>query len=155
LAVTYYNLALLQENSLNDLSSAEDNYNKAIEIGERIRKTDNPKSEYLNLLAKAYIAIAVIQKNREDYDAAKRNVEEAIKIEDSIKYENIQYLVNWLVSKRNYADILVATGNPDAARVIINEIKPIAEEWVEKIPNYDYLKRVYGAIKVTESKLDF
>ena len=71
LAVTYYNLARLQQNSLNDLSSAEDNYNKAIEIGERIRKTDNPKAEYLYQLAMAYTAIAVIQKNREDYDAAK------------------------------------------------------------------------------------
>ena len=52
------------------------------------------------------------------------------------------------------AVILVATGNPDAARVIINDIKPIAEKWVEKIPNYDYLKMVYGAIKVTESMLN-
>ena len=154
LARTYYNLAILQDDSLNDLDSAEENYNKAIEIGERIRKTDNPKSEYLFLLAKAYGNLAVMQKNRKDYEAAKVNVEEAIKIKDSIKYENIEYLVSWLLSKRNYADSLVATGNPDAARVIINEIKPIAEEWVEKIPNYGDLKRVYGWIKDTESKLD-
>ena len=154
LTSTYYNLARLQQNSLNDLSSAEDNYNKAIEIGERIRKTDNPKAEYLNLLAKAYGNLANIQKNREDYDVAKGNYEEAIKIRDSIKYENIAYLVGWLLSKRNYADILVATGNPDAARVIINDIKPIAEEWVEKIPNYGFLKKVYGGIKDTELKLN-
>ena len=59
-----------------------------------------------------------------------------------------------MLSKRNYADILIATGNPDAARVIINEIKPIAEEWVEKIPNYGFLKKVYGWIKDTESMLN-
>jgi hypothetical protein len=59
------------------------------------------------------------------------------------------------LSKRNYADILIATGNPDAARVIINDIKPIAEESLEDFPNYGYLQRVYGAIKDTESKLDF
>ena len=154
LARTYYNLALLQKDSLNDSASAEENYNKAIEIGERIRKTDNPKSEYLNQLAKAYINLAVIQNNRKDYDAAKRNLEEAIKIKDSITNDNIEYLVDWLLSKCNYADILIATGNPDAARGIINEIKPIVEEWVEKIPNYDYLKMVYGAIKDTESDLN-
>ncbi|MBR6178708.1 MAG: tetratricopeptide repeat protein [Bacteroidales bacterium] len=154
LASTYFNLALLQQNSLNDSASAEDNYNKAIEIGKRIRKTDNPKAKYLNQLAKAYGNLAVIQTNRKDYDAAKRNLEEAIKIGDSIKDENIEYLVSWLLSKRNYADILVATGNPDAARVIINEIKPIAEEWVEKIPNYGFLQRVNRLIKDTESKLD-
>ena len=154
MARTYYNLANLQINSLNDLSSAEDNYNKAIEIGERIRKTDNPKAEYLNQLAKAYSNLAVIQKNRKEYEAAKGNVEEAIKIKDSIKYENPEYLVDWMNSKRNLADILIATGNPDAARVIINEIKPIAEEWVEKIPNYGFLQRVNRLIKDTESKLD-
>jgi|GEM_PF-2573858 len=151
----YYNLANLQKNSLNDSASAEENYNKAIGIGERIRKTDSPKSEYLNLLSGAYLNLANMQKNREDYDAAKVNVEEAIKIKDSIKDENIQYLVNWMLSKGHLAEILIATGNPDAARVIINDIKPIAEEWVEKIPNYGDLKRVYGRIKDTESKLDF
>ena len=155
LALTYYNLALLQDDSLNDLSSAEKSYNKAIEIGERIRKTDNLKAEYLNLLAAAYGNLANIQKNRKDYDAAKGNYEEEIKIKDSIKNENPEYLVGWLLSKRNYADILIATGNPDAARGIINEIKPIAEELLEKIPNYGDLKRVYGLIKDTESKLDF
>ncbi len=154
LAGTYCNLAHLQQNSLNDSASAEDNLNKAIEIGERIRKTDNPKAEYLDQLSGAYANLAVMQKNRKDYDAAKRNVEEAIKIRDSIKYENIQYLVSWMISKDNLADILIATGNPNAARGIINDIKPIAEEWVEKNPNYDYLKRVYGWIKDTESKLN-
>ena len=73
---------------------------------------------------------------------------------DSIKYENIQYLVNWMNSKDLLAKILIATGNPDAARVIINEIKPIAEEWVEKIPNYGFLQRVNRLIKYTESKLN-
>ncbi|MBR4272608.1 MAG: toll/interleukin-1 receptor domain-containing protein [Bacteroidales bacterium] len=155
LAATYYNLALLQKNSLNDLDSAEENYNNAIEIGERIRKTDNPKAEYLNLLSGAYLNLAVMQKNREDYEAAKVNVEEAIKIKDSIKYENIEYLVNWLLSKRNYADILIATGNPDDARVIINDIKQIAEDSLEDFPNYGKLKQVYGRIKDTESELDF
>lgn len=154
LAGTYFNLALLQKNSLNDLSSAEDNYNKAIEIGERIRKMYNPKAEYLNQLSGAYGNLAVMQKNRKDYDAAKRNLEEAIKIEDSIKYENIEYLVSWLLSKRNYAGILIATGNPDAARVIINDIKPIAEDSLEDFPNYGKLQQVYGWIKDTESKLD-
>ena len=83
------------------------------------------------------------------------NVEEAIKIKDSIKYENIEYLVNWLLSKRNYADILIATGNPDDARVIINDIKQIAEDSLEDFPNYGKLKQVYGRIKDTESELDF
>ena len=150
----YYNLAYLQQNSLNDLSSAEENYNKAIEIGERIRKTDNPKSEYLYQLACAYGNLANIQKNREDYDAAKRNVEEAIKIKDSIKNVNPEYLVEWMLSKDNLADILIATGNPDAARGIINDIKPIAEKLLEEFPNYDYLQEVYGWIKDTESKLN-
>ncbi len=154
LAVTYYNLANLQINSLNDLSSAEENYNKAIKIGERIRKMDNIEAEYLYQLAMAYGNLANIQKNREDYDAAKGNYEEAIKIKVLIKYEYIEYWVNWMLSKRNYADILIATGNPDAARVIINEIKPIVEEWVEQIPNYGDLKEVYGLIKDTKSKLD-
>ena len=154
MAGTYYNLANLQKNSLKDYAAAETNYNEAKKIGERIRKTDNPNAEYLYLLAKAYGNLANMQKNREDYEAAKVNVEEAIKIRDSIKDENVAYLVGWMLSKRNLADILIATGNPDAARGIINEIKPIAEEWVEKIPNYDYLKRVYGWIKDTESKLN-
>jgi tetratricopeptide (TPR) repeat protein len=151
----YYNLALLQDESLNDLSSAEDNYNKAIKIGKRIRKTDNLKAEYLNLLAAAYANLANIQKNREDYDAAKRNLEEAIKIRDSIKDENIECLVNWMISKYNLAKILIATGNPDDARVIINDIKQIAEDSLEDFPNYSYLQRVYGWIKDTESKLNF
>ncbi len=155
LAGSYYNLANLQKNRLNDSASAEDNYNKAIEIGERIRKTDNPKAEYLDLLAAAYGSLAVMQKNREDHEDAKRNFEEAIKIEDSIKYENIQYLVNWMLSKANLADILIATGNPDAAREIINDIKPIAEDSLEDFPNYGKLKEVYGWIKDTESDLNF
>ena len=102
----------------------------------------------------AYGNLAIIQKNREDYDVAKANYEEEIKIKDSIKNENPEYLVGWLLSKRNYADILIATGNPDDARVIINDIKPIAEELLEEYPNYGDLQRVYGWIKVTESKLN-
>ena len=58
-------------------------------------------------------------------------------------------------SKDLLADILIATGNPDAARVIINEIKPIAEKLLEEYPNYGYLQRVYGWIKDTESDLVF
>ncbi len=153
LARTYYNLANLQDDS-NDSASAEDNYNNAIEIGERIRKTDNPKADYLYQLAAAYGNLAVMQKNREDYEAAKVNVEEVIKIVDRIKYENIEYLVFWMFSKYKLADILIATGNPDAARVIINDIKPIAEDSLEDFPNYGKLKQVYGWIKDTESKLN-
>lgn len=155
LARTYYNLALLQQNSLNDLSSAEDNYNKAIEIGERIRKMDNPKSEYLNQLSAAYTNLAVMQKNREDYKSAIKNFTKSTEIDAILKDKDIKYLVDWMNSKDLLAKTHIATGNPDAAKEIINEIKPIAEEWVEKIPNYGYLQRVYGWIKGTESKLDF
>ena len=59
-----------------------------------------------------------------------------------------------MLSKDLLAKILIATGNPDAARVIINEIKPIAEELLEEFPDYGKLKQVYGWIKDTESILN-
>ena len=155
LAMTYYNLADLQKKSLNDSAYAEVIYNRVIEIGEQIRKMDNPKSEYLFQLSCAYNNLANIQRQRKNFESSKMNVEESIKIRDSIKDENVAYLVGWMLSKRNLADILIATGNPDAARAILNEIKPIAEKWLEIIPNYGQLQKVNGWIKETESKLDF
>ncbi len=153
LAGSYYNLAMLQKNSLNDYDSAEIHYDKAIKIGEEIREvSDNP--EYLNQLSAAYNNLASLQKNQNRYDSAIDNCKKAIEIRDNIKDTNLEYLVGWMVSKGMLADLYIATDKPTDARAIVDEIKPEAEKWLEKIPNYGYLKQVYGWIKNAESKLN-
>ncbi len=153
LAMTYYNLANLQLFSLNDYDSAEIHYNKAIKIGEKIRKvSDNPK--YLNQLSNAYGNLAGLQKNQGRYDSAIENCKKAIEINDKIKDTNLEYLVNWMVSKDILADLYIITDNPTDARAIVDEIKPQAEELIEEFPGYGKLKQVYGWIKCTESKLN-
>ncbi len=151
--MTYYNLANLQLFSLNDYDSAEIHYNKAIKIGEKIRKvSDNPK--YLNQLSNAYGNLAGLQKNQGRYDSAIENCKKAIEINDKIKDTNLEYLVNWMVSKDILADLYIITDNPTDARAIVDEIKPQAEELIEEFPGYGKLKQVYGWIKCTESKLN-
>ena len=153
LAMTYYNLANLQLFSLNDYDSAEIHYNKAIKIGEKIRKvSDNPK--YLNQLSNAYGNLAGLQRNQGRYDSAIENCKKAIEINDKIKDTNLEYLVNWMVSKDILADLYIITDNPTDARAIVDEIKPQAEELIEEFPGYGKLKQVYGWIKRTESKLN-
>jgi len=153
LASSYYNLAMLQKNSLNDYDSAEIHYNKAIEIGEEIRKVSD-KPEYLDLLSKAYICLANIQKKKDDYDAAKVNYDKSIEILENIKDTNLEYLVDWMLSKDILAKLYIATDNPTDARAIVNEIKPQAEELLEEYPDYGKLKKVYGWIEDTESMLN-
>lgn len=153
LARLYFNIANLQQVSLNDLDAAERYYNKAILIGKLIQKHNKFKSEYLNWSAAAHNNLANVKIKRQDYDAAKENVEKAIKIYESIKDKDIENLVNWIEAKGMLAEIYIAIGKPDNAKTIIKEIKPIAEEWLEKIPKYGELKRVYNDIKANESKL--
>ena len=153
LAMTYYNLANLQLFSLNDYDSAEIHYNKAIKIGEKIRKvSDNPK--YLNQLSNAYGNLAGLQRNQGRYDSAIENCKKAIEINDKIKDTNLEYLVNWMVSKDILADLYIITDNPTDARAIVDEIKPQAEKLLDEYPNYGYLKRVNRNIKGTESMLN-
>jgi tetratricopeptide (TPR) repeat protein len=149
----YYNLANLQDDSLNDYDSAEIHYNKAIEIGEEIRKvSDNP--QYLNQLAGAYNNLAVLQANQEKYNSAIENCKKATEIKDKIKDTNLEYLVDWMISKNLLAKLYIATDNPTEARAIVDEIKPKAEELLEEYPKYGYLKYAYELIKGTESMLN-
>ncbi len=153
LARAYYNLANLQNFNLNDYDSAEIHYNKAIEIGKEIRKVSD-KPQYLNLLAKAYNNLANLQKNQKRYDSAIENCIEAIEIGDNIKDTNLEYLVGWMISKGMLADLYIVADKPTEARVILDEIKPQAEELLEEYPDFGYLKKVYGWIKNAESKLN-
>ena len=150
LANSYYNLALLQDN---DLDFAEENYNKAIDIWEQIRKTDNLKSEYLHLLSKIYNNLANIQKKKKDYEKAQESIDEAIRINDKIKNKKTVYLVDWMASKCILAEIYIAKDIPDAAKKIIKKIKPIAEDLLENFPKYNYLKKVKERIYTVEFTL--
>lgn len=152
LANSYYNIALFQHTIIKNLDFAEQNYKKAIAIGEKLRNTSNTP-EYLDQLVKSYNSFAFMQTQREDYELATQIYEKAIKINDIIKDSKIEYLVDWLVSKDNLADIKTITGNHNAAQDIVNEIIPIAEEILEDFPNFEELKMVYEDIKITESKL--
>ena len=153
LSRTYYNLAKLQENSLNDYTFAEIHYNKAIKIGKEIRKVSD-KPEYLNQLAMAYNNLANLQGNQKRYDSAIENCKTSIEIRDKIKDTNLECLVGWMISKGMLAQLYIDTGKPTDARAIVDEIKPQAEKLLEEYPGYGYLKRVYGLIKNTESKLN-
>ncbi len=154
LASSYYNLANLQKNSLNDYDSAEIHYDKAIKIGEEIRKVSD-KPEYLVPLSSAYNNLADLQKNQKRYESAMENCNKVTEIWKNIKDTNIVCLVGWLESKDILAELYIATDKPTEARVIVDEIKPEAEELLEEFPNYGFLKEVYERIKNAESKLNF
>ncbi|MBO7438169.1 MAG: tetratricopeptide repeat protein, partial [Bacteroidales bacterium] len=95
LADTYRNLAILQENNLNDFKSAETNYNKAIEIREMLPK-DNP--EYQSDLADAYVNLANLQfGNLNNCESAETNYNKAIEIKETLPKDNPDYQ-NYLAS---------------------------------------------------------
>ena len=158
LALAYYNLATLQVTQLKDLKQKEDfnsvvqNYKNSVEIGEKIREMEfNSKPKHLYLLSKAYRNLADIQKKMVPfYKEAETNVEKAIEIGNRIKDKNIECKVDWIMSKIILAEIYIVTSRYDAAKKIINDIKPIAEKLHDEISKYSYLemvlKRIYNAL---------
>ncbi|MBQ2097690.1 MAG: toll/interleukin-1 receptor domain-containing protein, partial [Bacteroidales bacterium] len=84
LSYAYNNLAILQKNQLNDYKSAENNYNKAIEIDKRILQISDTL-KYQNLLAGHYNNLAVLQQGHlNDPKSAETNYNKAIKIQEKI-----------------------------------------------------------------------
>ncbi len=89
LAWVYNNLACLQQNYLQDYASAEENYKKAIEIGEQLPK-ENP--EYQNYLASCCNNLAILQENcLQNYSSAGENYKKAIEIGERLPKENPEY----------------------------------------------------------------
>ncbi len=79
----------MQQNYLQDYASSEENYKKAIEIGERL-PTENP--EYQNYLAAACNNLAILQQNYlQDYTSAEENYKKAIEIGERLPKENPEY----------------------------------------------------------------
>lgn len=90
LAIGYMNLALLQQTHINNYTSAEINYNKSIEISEKLPK-DNPK--YQHQLALAYDNLAILQDIcLNEHKSAETNYKKAIEILEELpnnpKYQN-------------------------------------------------------------------
>ncbi len=86
LARAYNNLATLQSDYLQDYTSAEENYKKAIEMCEQLPK-ENP--EYQNNLARAYNNLANLQQNcLQDYASAEENYKKAIEITGKLPMNN-------------------------------------------------------------------
>ncbi len=152
LSAAYGNLANLQKDQLNDYELAEKNYNKAIEIHERIIKISaTPK--YLNLLATDYNNLAVLQeKHLNDPKFAEKNYEKAIEIlkkltktSDNIKYLNglaRAYYNLALLQYESLNDYNAAETNYDKAIEIGEEIRKISNE-----PEYlDLMATAYGSL---------
>ena len=124
-----------------------------IKIGEKI-KTRSDKPDFWNLLASAYNDLASLQKDQRKYQSAIKNCKKAIEIVDKIKETNLDYFVDWMVSKNLLADLYIATDHPNEAREIVNEIKPIAEKLLKEYPKNDHLQNTNEWIKETESMLN-
>jgi len=108
LANAYSNLAILQQDHLGDYDSAKSNYENAIKIREQLPK-DNPEyqnDEYQNDLASTYYTLADLQNyNLEDYDSAKSNYENAIKIGEQLPKDNPEYQNNLANTYNNLANL--------------------------------------------------
>lgn len=103
LVIGYMNLAILQQNHLNNYTSAETNYNKSIEISEKLQK-DNPK--YQDSLATAYNNLAVLQKIRlKDYKSAETNYKNAIAIWKELPQKNSEYQDSLAMAYYNLANL--------------------------------------------------
>lgn len=133
LAATYGNLAILQKNYLTDYKSAETNYKNAIEIQERLPK--NPI--YQDSLALAYGNLALLQQNNlNDNTIAEVYFKKAIETAEPLVEVNRKlFLINWIEYKYRLAKLHFDTDKVEYAKSILEEIKPLAEEYLAKNPN--------------------
>ncbi|MCQ2251092.1 MAG: tetratricopeptide repeat protein [Bacteroidales bacterium] len=150
LSKAYNNLAFLQENYLQDYTSAEENYKKAIEIGEQLPK-ENP--EYQNYLASCCNNLAILQENcLQNYSSAEENYKKAIEIGERLTKEIPEYQ-NGLASVYNNLAALQGDYLQDYASAEKNYKKAI--EIRERLPreNPEYqndLARVYNNLAVLQ-----
>lgn len=101
LAVVYMNLAILQENHLNDYTSAETNYKKSIKISIKLPKSN---FEYQHQLSLAYNNLAVLQKSHlNDYESSETNNKKAIEIGKILPKDNPKYQYHLAVVYYNLA----------------------------------------------------
>lgn len=134
LAAAYGNLANLQIKHLNDYKSAEINYKKEIETKERF--ANNP--EYQDGLALAYYNLAILQRDYlKDYKSAEDNFKKAIEIEEPLLAVNWQiFLIRWVRWNVGLAELYYYCVNKtDTAKDILEEIMPLAEEYLVEKPN--------------------
>lgn len=154
LAAAYGNLANLQKNHLSDYKSAETNYKKSMEIKEELPK-DNPK--YQDSLALAYNNFALFQKsNLKNHKSAETYFKKAIKTEESLLEVNPKlFLIKWIKYKYRLAKLYFDTDKKvEAAKSILEEIKPLAEECLSEKPNDKETKKVNGWIKDLWEKIN-
>ncbi|MCQ2251095.1 MAG: tetratricopeptide repeat protein [Bacteroidales bacterium] len=129
LATAYNNLATLQDDYLQDYASAEENYKKAIEIGEQLPK-ENP--EYQNSLERAYNNLANLQDDYlQDHASAEENYKKAIEIGERLPKENPGYQ-NGLARDYNNLAFLQMSNLQDYASAEENYKKAI--EIQEQLP---------------------
>ena len=151
---TYYNFSIMQKNLKNDYESAKINYEKIINKGEKIIKSLG-KPDGLNFLARVYNNLALLQKMKKEYTLAKENFEKAIEIGNKIKDICPKYLVDWMISKNNLAQMCIVTNDSSyVVREILDELKSIIAEYIDYYPNYNDLIYVNAWIKDTESMLN-
>ncbi len=137
LSYAYNNLALLQEDQLNDYKSAEENYHNAIKTEERIIKISvTPK--YLNVLATCYNNLACLQQDHlNDPKSAETNYKKAIEILEKITKtsDNAKYLYVLESTYYNLAMLQKNSLNDYAStETNCNEAITIGEE-IRKISN--------------------
>ena len=153
LTSSYYNLAVLQQNKLNDYDAAEWNYNTAIVIGEKLNHQITNVS-YLNQLAIIYGGLASLYAQQKKYTCAIDNCIKTIQIFERIKYIRLDYYVGWIISKHLLAQIYIESYDLTNSTSLINEIKPIIMDLLEKYPNNYKLIDLNERIKYTESVLN-
>ncbi|MDD6001706.1 MAG: toll/interleukin-1 receptor domain-containing protein [Bacteroidales bacterium] len=148
LSYSYNNLANLQQYRLNDYESAENNYNKAIKIAEKIIKISySPK--YLNSLAMHYINLANLQvEYLNATKSAETNYQKTIEILEKITEtsDNPEYLYGLARAYYNLAKLQEDSLNDyDSAEIHYNKAIKIGEEIRKITDNPEYLNQLSAA----------
>ena len=152
LSKIYNNLARLQRNYLSNYISAEKNYQNALIIKEQLPK--NPV--YQDSLALTYNNLALFYKFiLKENDSAETYFKKAIETEKSLVEVNRKlFLIKWVEYKYNLAKLYFDTEKVEPAKSILEAIKPLAEECLEKNPNDEWTIKVNNWINNLREKIN-
>ena len=154
LASAYNNLASLQRKYLKDYEAANNNFQKAIEIRERLPKDNAEYQHYLALVYNAYAYLCY--EYFKNYEVAKENCNKAIEIEKKLSINNPdKYLIEWINCKHSLAEMYFVNNEIDAAKSILDEIKPLAEKSLLAKPKDTRCKSVNKDINDLIAKIQY
>ena len=142
----YQNIALLYADDVNDLKSAIDYYNKAIDVCKQLPK-DNP--EYQNDLSWIYSNFADLQRRQLHFDLAETYINKAIEIREQLPNDNPEYQSDLAKAYYNLAQL---QKNNLKNFVLANKNYRKAIKILEQLPNDnpEYKK----LLSLASSKLD-